>query len=78
MTQACIIKLLIASYYPKEAITHRNEVVKEYINHVSHPLICLDIPNDLETDSKKLHWPKSKQLIKNLQFIRNPHQTWSK
>ena len=47
MTQACIIKLLIASYYPKEAITHRNEVVKEYINHVSHPLICIDIPNDL-------------------------------
>ena len=47
MTQACIIKQLIASYYPKEAITHRNEVVKEYINHVSHPLICIDIPNDL-------------------------------
>ena len=38
--------------------------------------VCYNI--EIETDWKKLYWPKNILIIKNPQFFFNPHQIWSK
>ena len=30
----------------------------------------------IETDAKKYYWPRIKFLLKNVQYLPNPYETW--